>query len=66
MSSDLHNGKRCPLCGGVNECSVGSGDCWCFHTKVPQALRDQITAALRGQVCICRKCVEAYPINKTT
>jgi len=52
--------ESCPLCGATNECGVHSGDCWCFHTKVPQELRDRIPAELKGKVCICRNCVEKY------
>jgi hypothetical protein len=52
--------RRCPLCSYVNHCSVENGDCWCFHTGVPQELRDRIPAELRGRACICRKCVEQF------
>ncbi|WP_232696479.1 cysteine-rich CWC family protein [Brevibacillus daliensis] len=58
--------RRCPLCGGVNACSVTSGDCWCFHMKVPQELRDQIPSEHRGKTCICRKCVEEYLAKQRT
>ncbi|WP_256760293.1 cysteine-rich CWC family protein [Cohnella sp. WQ 127256] len=54
------DGKHCPLCGSHNQCSVESGDCWCFHKKVPLELRDRIPKELRGKVCLCRKCVEQF------
>ncbi|WP_081824473.1 cysteine-rich CWC family protein [Paenibacillus sp. UNC451MF] len=60
LNSEIKRERSCPFCGGENKCSVESGDCWCFHTKVPQELRDRIPAELRGQVCICRKCVEEF------
>ncbi|WP_125660120.1 cysteine-rich CWC family protein [Paenibacillus baekrokdamisoli] len=56
--------SRCPLCGCVNQCSVESGDCWCFHTTVPQELQDRVPAELRGRVCICRICVEEFKANR--
>lgn len=54
------NDRRCPLCGSINQCGVHTGDCWCFHTKVPAELRARIPEPLRGKACICQKCVEAY------
>ncbi|WP_282942123.1 cysteine-rich CWC family protein [Paenibacillus sp. RC67] len=60
MKNDIKYQRGCPFCGNENECSVETGDCWCFHTKIPQELRDQIPDELRGKVCICRKCVEEF------
>lgn len=54
------NDKICPLCGSMNQCGVHSGDCWCFHTKVPSELRERIPVELRGKACICKTCVEQY------
>ncbi|ULL19682.1 hypothetical protein DVH26_08615 [Paenibacillus sp. H1-7] len=48
------------MCGSANLCRVESGDCWCFHTKVPLELRNRIPADQRGKACICRKCVEEF------
>lgn len=58
------NEDRCPLCDSLNQCDVVSGDCWCFHKKVPHALLDQIPAALRGKACICQKCVDQFLHNQ--
>ncbi|WP_442603947.1 cysteine-rich CWC family protein [Paenibacillus sp. KN14-4R] len=52
--------KKCPLCGENNRCGVYDGDCWCFHIKVPLELRERISEAQRGKVCICRQCVEEF------
>ncbi|MFE5318940.1 cysteine-rich CWC family protein [Paenibacillus sp. NPDC056579] len=54
------NERICPMCGSANLCRVESGDCWCFHTKVPLELRNRIPADQRGKACICRKCVEEF------
>lgn len=63
--------KRCPLCGGPNECAAESAapgcpiaDCWCFRTAVPRELVEQVPDAARGQACICRKCVETLLAGK--
>lgn len=62
MSNEIGqvNEDRCPICNSSNQCSVKSGDCWCFHKKVPQALRDRVPEALQGRACICQKCVEEF------
>ncbi|WP_337995055.1 cysteine-rich CWC family protein [Paenibacillus thermotolerans] len=52
--------QRCPLCNEGNDCNAGSGNCWCFHIKVPMELRKQIPEELRGKACICRHCVEKF------
>ncbi|MFX3632872.1 MAG: cysteine-rich CWC family protein [Candidatus Pristimantibacillus sp.] len=52
--------NRCPLCSDVNQCSVESGDCWCFNTKFPIELNERLPEELVGKVCICQKCVEKY------
>lgn len=56
--------KLCPLCGSVNNCGVKSGDCWCFHTKVPIKLREKVPNDLKGKACICQKCVNDYLSEK--
>lgn len=56
--------RLCPLCERENHCSVQSGECWCFHTKVPQELLDRIPVELRNKVCICSKCVEEFETQK--
>jgi hypothetical protein len=60
-----HDERRCPLCGEINQCGAESGDCWCFHSKVPMALREQIPTELRGKSCICRKCVEDFKAQES-
>jgi hypothetical protein len=52
--------ETCPLCGKDNQCGVKNNDCWCFFTKVPMELREQIPAEKRGEACICQKCVEQF------
>lgn len=51
---------RCPLCNEWNQCGIDSGDCWCFHLKVPMELRERIPKELKGKACICQKCVESF------
>nr|WP_274365317.1 MULTISPECIES: cysteine-rich CWC family protein [unclassified Paenibacillus] len=48
------------MCNEGNDCNAGSGNCWCFHIKVPMELRKQIPEELRGKACICRHCVEKF------
>ncbi|MFC0395063.1 cysteine-rich CWC family protein [Paenibacillus mendelii] len=55
--------QHCPLCGLKNACSGKTGDCWCFHTKIPAELIKRIPEEMRGKVCICRTCVIASEEN---
>lgn len=58
--SEYIDERRCPLCGRPNQCGAKNGDCWCFHTKVPDELRSRIPEERRGKACICRQCVEEF------
>jgi hypothetical protein len=52
--------RRCPLCGGPNECGIAAGasTCWCFTTEIPPDVRDRIPAEARDLACVCRACAE--------
>jgi hypothetical protein len=52
--------RRCPLCGGPNDCGIAAGasTCWCFTTEIPSDVRDRIPPEARDLSCICRACAE--------
>jgi cysteine-rich CWC protein len=52
--------RRCPLCGGPNDCGIAAGasTCWCFTTEIPSDVRDRIPPDARDLACVCRACAE--------
>jgi hypothetical protein len=52
--------RRCPLCGGPNDCGIAAGasTCWCFTTDIPSDVRDRIPPEARDLACVCRACAE--------
>jgi hypothetical protein len=52
--------RRCPLCGGPNDCGIAAGasTCWCFSTDIPPDVRDRIPPEARDLACVCRACAE--------
>jgi hypothetical protein len=52
--------KRCPLCGGPNDCGVaqGKGVCWCFSTPVPPEVLARVPPDQRDRTCVCQRCAE--------
>lgn len=59
------NPRRCPLCGGDNQCAMASEPafalpqprCWCVDTRFNPALLDRLPEPARGKSCICATCV---------
>lgn len=53
--------RRCPLCGGPNDCGIAAGasTCWCFSTDVPADVVARVPDEARDAVCICRACAES-------
>ena len=51
----------CPLCHQDNGCMANSGkNCWCVDVVVPKSLLELVPVSQRGEVCICRTCIERY------
>lgn len=52
--------RRCPLCGGPNDCGIAAGasTCWCFSTDVPAEVVARVPDEARDAMCICRACAE--------
>ena len=55
--------RRCPLCGGPNDCGIAAGasTCWCFTAEIPADVRDRIPPDARDLACVCRACAERQP-----
>lgn len=49
----------CPDCGTQAHCDIAAGkaSCWCFDVEA----RD-VAKAEKGQVCLCRKCLQKKPL----
>lgn len=66
MTLESKDAGHCPLCSGINRCSMtggGGGEierCWCWREKVPAALLARLPEADRGKACICQHCVKAF------
>jgi hypothetical protein len=61
---------RCPLCGQPNDCQLCAdaackGPCWCAQLVFPEALLAQVPAELRDRACICRACMESFPLTRS-
>ncbi|WP_460427215.1 cysteine-rich CWC family protein [Azotobacter armeniacus] len=62
--------RRCPLCSNDNACglaspSQGQGECWCFSRPAnPDALKC-LPADLRGQACLCPRCLQQLHAETT-
>lgn len=54
---------RCVLCGADNECGVarGKGTCWCFSTRIPDAVLERVPPELRDRACVCERCAAGVP-----
>ncbi len=52
----------CVVCGEPNSCGVAAGrtECWCFTTKVPQALLETLPPEKRNLSCICQVCIASF------
>lgn len=52
--------RRCPLCGGPNDCGIAAGasTCWCFSTDVPAEVVARVPDEARDAMCVCRACAE--------
>ena len=60
---------RCPLCGEMNECQLGSpgaykSPCWCLSVEMPEELLARVPENLRNRACICRKCVTRFQLER--
>lgn len=55
--------RRCPLCGGPNNCAVAvdpdAPDCWCSRMRIPDHLLARVPLHLRDAACVCARCVAA-------
>jgi len=59
------NPNQCPLCGGANECQLGSPaafkvQCWCARVEMPETLLARIPGEFRNRACVCRQCVDQF------
>ena len=67
VSSDADD-ACCPLCQQNNQCAMtrpdcsNPHDCWCMQLdeKIPEELLEQLPPEVRGQRCVCQRCVERY------
>jgi hypothetical protein len=50
--------KRCPLCGGANDCGrvAGKDKCWCFTACISLGVIERVPELARGLACICERC----------
>ncbi|WP_407943036.1 cysteine-rich CWC family protein [Marinomonas atlantica] len=54
----------CPLCKAENQCAITLGhsadSCWCHDSTVlvSDNLLARVPETLKGEACICQKCVE--------
>ncbi len=57
-SNTAYSPDRCPLCGGPNQCGLaaGSTSCWCFTTRIPDAVVERVPVAARNVACVCPDC----------
>lgn len=65
MVEDDPDTAVCPLCGGLNACSLvvsaeSSEPCWCESIVVPQEVLDRIPQEARNKSCVCRECIMRY------
>ncbi len=63
------NPARCPLCGAANDCQLGSPDarpspCWCASVDLPAALLARVPKEFQHRACVCRRCVENFPLER--
>jgi hypothetical protein len=56
--NDCIDPKRCPLCGGANDCAVaqGRGNCWCFTRAIPEDVLARIPPEAQERACVCSAC----------
>jgi hypothetical protein len=70
MSSPrFFNPAQCPLCGGPNQCLLGSpvafkGQCWCAQVEIPDELLARVPENFRNRACVCRACVDKFRREK--
>ena len=57
MTAEL-DPKRCPVCGGPNDCGMAAGksECWCAGVKISAEALERVPEGARGRVCLCRGC----------
>lgn len=53
--------RRCPLCGGPNDCgaAIDPGACWCQSATFSPQLLARLDESQKGTACICPRCVAA-------
>ncbi|WP_349815623.1 cysteine-rich CWC family protein [Paraglaciecola algarum] len=55
------NELSCPFCGNNNYCGVNSSSpCWCFESKIPNALVELLPNKLQHKSCICKNCINSF------
>ena len=69
MNQKFFNPAACPLCGGANECQLGSpaafkGRCWCADVEISSELLARVPEHFRNRACICQKCVASFQFQK--
>ena len=59
LDNDTEVSKKCPLCGGDNECAAvrGESHCWCVDVSMPPEVLKRVPPELRDVACICPGCV---------
>lgn len=58
--------RRCPLCGGLNQCAVATTgelttDCWCRTARIAPEVLARIPAEQRLRACVCPACAGQTP-----
>jgi uncharacterized protein DUF5522/cysteine-rich CWC protein len=56
--------RRCPVCGGANECRIANGclykdACWCEAIKIPERVRRFLAGSQPEPACLCERCLKS-------
>ena len=62
MNNETAMARRCPLCGGGNDCRVAKGclykgPCWCESAKVPGQVLRFLASQQPEPACLCGCCL---------
>jgi hypothetical protein len=72
VSPVREEGSVCPICQRDNNCSACYSSnsnpliCWCRDQEIPDSLIRSLPRSVRGQVCVCKKCISDYKEGKIT
>jgi len=64
----LTTDRRCPICGGANECRVANGclykdACWCRSNTIPPHVLRHLAELQPEPACLCRRCLESVALH---